>query len=57
MGYPADPEMIYEQYGKLVDIVVNGGYGNMMGSTVIDCSRGEDDIEVLREGLGGLEVL
>lgn len=48
--YITDPELIHEHYGKLVDIVVDGGYGNNVPSTVIDCTG--DEITLLRQGLG-----
>lgn len=53
--YFSDPEVIYEQYKDKVDLVIDGGYGNVYPSTVIDCSQNE--MEVIREGLGSLEVL
>jgi tRNA threonylcarbamoyl adenosine modification protein (Sua5/YciO/YrdC/YwlC family) len=55
LEYFSDPELIHRQYGKLVDMVVDGGFGNVYPSTVLDCSSGE--VEVTREGLGSLEVL
>jgi tRNA threonylcarbamoyl adenosine modification protein (Sua5/YciO/YrdC/YwlC family) len=33
-----DPELIYENFNKLVDIVIDGGPGGMVPSTVIDCT-------------------
>jgi tRNA threonylcarbamoyl adenosine modification protein (Sua5/YciO/YrdC/YwlC family) len=51
--YSTDPELIFEKYQNLVDIVIDGGYGNNVGSTVIDCSG--DEIEIIREGLGSIE--
>lgn len=53
--YFSDPETIYQQYGDKVDLVIDAGFGNIYPSTVIDCSG--DDMEVIREGLGSLEVL
>jgi tRNA threonylcarbamoyl adenosine modification protein (Sua5/YciO/YrdC/YwlC family) len=53
--YYIDPEIINEQYGHLVDLVVDGGFGNIYPSTVIDCSTGE--FEVIREGLGSPDIL
>jgi len=53
LEYPTDPEMIHEEYGYLVDVVIDGGYGGMVPSTVIDCSG--DEPEILREGLGELD--
>lgn len=51
--YTTDPELIYEKYRNLVDIVIDGGYGNNEASTVIDCT-GEEP-EIIRQGLGILE--
>src|SRR5690606_27569895 len=51
--YSTDPELIFEKYQHLVDIVIDGGYGQNIGSTVLDCTG--DEVEVLREGLGKLE--
>jgi tRNA threonylcarbamoyl adenosine modification protein (Sua5/YciO/YrdC/YwlC family) len=53
--YLADPETISERFGDKVDIVIDGGYGNLYPSTLVDCSGGE--VEVIREGLGSLEPL
>lgn len=55
MEYFSDPEIIHQQYENMVDMVVDGGHGNIYASTVLDCS--EDEIVVLREGIGSLEVL
>ena len=51
--YTTDPELIYEKYKDLVDIVIAGGYGNNQASTVVDCTNGE--FTILRQGLGVLE--
>ncbi|MEB2776476.1 L-threonylcarbamoyladenylate synthase [Algoriphagus sp. D3-2-R+10] len=53
--YSTDPELIFEKYQHLVDIVIDGGYGQNIASTVLDCTG--DEVEVLREGLGKLEDL
>lgn len=45
-----DPEIIHERFGNLVDMVIDGGIGGMIPSTVIDFTRGEP--EVVREGAG-----
>jgi tRNA threonylcarbamoyl adenosine modification protein (Sua5/YciO/YrdC/YwlC family) len=45
-----DPEIIYATFGNLVDIVIDGGPGGIIPSTIIDCTT--DDWMVLREGLG-----
>ncbi len=45
-----DPEAIFERFGKLVDIVVDGGIGGMHPSTVIDCTQ--EPYTLVRKGLG-----
>jgi tRNA threonylcarbamoyl adenosine modification protein (Sua5/YciO/YrdC/YwlC family) len=51
--YSTDPELIYEKYMKLVDIVIDGGYGNNIPSTIIDCTG--TDIAVIRQGMGNID--
>ncbi len=48
-----DPELIYANFGKLVDIVVDGGIGGMVPSTIIDCTG--DEPVMTRKGLGPWE--
>ncbi|MEM0995859.1 MAG: L-threonylcarbamoyladenylate synthase [Bacteroidota bacterium] len=55
--YEYDPDDIFERYGTRVDLFVDGGWGGSEPSTVVDCSRGDDEIEVLREGLGPVDLL
>lgn len=43
--YLSDPEEIYIRYGKVVDLVIDGGYGKNVASTVVDCT-GEDPVEI-----------
>lgn len=50
--YTTDPELIYEKYEKQVNLVIDGGYGGIEGSTVVDCTGGE--IEIVRQGKGEL---
>ncbi|RCH55142.1 threonylcarbamoyl-AMP synthase [Mucilaginibacter hurinus] len=52
--YSTDPELIYEKYQDKVDMVIDGGYGGNIPSTVIDCTSGEFD--VIREGKGELDL-
>ncbi len=54
LEYTTDPELIYEKWANLVDVVIDGGYGDNVASTVIDLSQGEP--EVLREGKGSLDI-
>jgi len=51
--YMTDPELINERYGRLVDLVIDGGYGQNVASTVVDCSG--EEIEIIRQGIGILE--
>ena len=53
--YTTDPELILERHNHLVDLVVDGGMGNLEASTVLDCTGSEP--EVLREGLGPVDDL
>ncbi len=52
--YSTDPELIHEKYENLVDIVIDGGYGDNIPSTVVDCTTG--DFDIIREGKGELEA-
>jgi len=53
--YTTDPELIFEKWQNIVDIVIDGGYGDNQPSTVIDLST--DEIEIIREGKGSLDIL
>ena len=48
--YSTDPELIHEKYEDIVDLVIDGGFGDNEASTVIDCTNG--DFEVIRDGKG-----
>jgi tRNA threonylcarbamoyl adenosine modification protein (Sua5/YciO/YrdC/YwlC family) len=50
LEYATDPELIFERYKHIVDIVIDGGFGGNVPSTVADLSV--DDWEVIREGAG-----
>jgi len=53
--YSTDPELIFEKWQNLVDVVIDGGYGDNIPSTIIDLSGHEP--EVIREGKGSLDIL
>jgi len=55
LEYTTDPELIYEKWNKLVDIVIDGGYGDNEASTILDFTNGE--VEVIREGKGSLDII
>ena len=50
--YTTDPELIYEKYQDKIDIVIDGGFGGIEGSTVVDCTS--DEPEIIRQGKGEL---
>lgn len=52
--YTTDPELILEKWDNLVDLVIDGGYGGNVASTVIDLTGSEP--LVIREGKGSLEL-
>ncbi|MDR0711276.1 MAG: threonylcarbamoyl-AMP synthase [Prevotellaceae bacterium] len=52
LEYPTDPNELYEQYGKLVDVVINGGIGGNIPSTIVNCTV--QPYELVREGKGEL---
>jgi tRNA threonylcarbamoyl adenosine modification protein (Sua5/YciO/YrdC/YwlC family) len=53
LEYSTDPELIHEKYEEIADIVVDGGYGEFIPSTIVDCTG--DEIIIVREGKGVLE--
>ena len=53
IDYTTDPELIHENMGHRVDLVIDGGYGNNVPSTIVDCTA--YPFEIIREGLGILE--
>ena len=48
--YTTDPELIHEKFGDLVDLVIDGGYGGNIPSTIVDCTG--DEPVITREGKG-----
>ena len=55
LEYTTDPELIFEKWHKLVDVVIDGGYGDNYASTIIDATNAEP--EVIREGKGSIDIL
>ncbi len=55
VAYYTDPEVIHEQFGHLVDIVIDSGIGHTDASTIIDCTSGTP--ELIRAGVGKLETI
>lgn len=54
LEYSTDPELIFEKWQNLVDVVIDGGYGDNHPSTIIDLSEGEP--VVIREGKGDIDI-
>jgi tRNA threonylcarbamoyl adenosine modification protein (Sua5/YciO/YrdC/YwlC family) len=55
LEYTTDPELIFEKWQNLVDVVIDGGYGDNIASTVIDLSGHAP--QIIREGKGDLDIL
>ena len=55
LEYTTDPELIFEKWKTRVDIVIDGGYGDNLASTIIDLTT--DFPEVIREGKGSIDIL
>lgn len=53
LDYTTDPELIDEDMGHLVDLVIDGGFGHNVPSTIVDCTGPE--VVIVRQGLGTLE--
>jgi len=51
--YVTDPDLIYEKYRLLVDLVIDGGFGGNTPSTIVDCTN--DDFDIVRDGAGDIE--
>lgn len=53
--YTTDPELIYEKWRDKVDLIIDGGYGGNIASTIVDLS--ENEITIIREGKGQTGLL
>lgn len=53
--YTTDPELIFEKWQNLVDVVIDGGYGDNQPSTIIDLSG--DEPVIIREGKGDIDII
>lgn len=50
LEYLTDPELIHEKFGHMVDLVIDGGYGGLEPSTIVDCT--EEEPVIIRQGKG-----
>ena len=53
LEYTTDPELIHEKFAELADIVIDGGFGELVPSTIVDCTS--DEPILVRQGKGELE--
>lgn len=53
--HATDPELIYADFKNLVDVIIDGGFGEVYPSTVIDCTS--DSPQVTREGMGDVSII
>ncbi len=53
LEYSTNPSDIYEKWQHEIELLLDGGYGNNQATTVVNCL--DDDIEIIREGLGELK--
>jgi tRNA threonylcarbamoyl adenosine modification protein (Sua5/YciO/YrdC/YwlC family) len=54
MEYFSDPYAIFEKFDEQVEFIIDGGFGNLKGSTIVNCA--EDEPFVVRQGLGEIHL-
>ncbi len=52
--YFADPYAIYERYDDNFGVIIDGGYGHLEASTIVDCTGG--GIDIIRQGIGKIDL-
>ena len=52
--YSTDPELIDERYEGLVDLIIDGGFGDTEGSTIVNCTS--EQFEITRQGKGAIKL-
>ena len=52
--YTTDPEEIFEDLKNVVDVVIDGGIGQNIPSTIVDCTQ--EPFEIVRQGLGEINL-
>lgn len=53
MDYFVDPYEIYQRYDSKVELIIDGGYGKLEGSTIVDCTGSSP--EVVRQGIAEID--
>lgn len=54
MDYFVDPYEIYQRYDSKVELIIDGGYGKLEGSTIVDCTG--DSPQIVRQGIAEIEL-
>lgn len=54
LEYFTDPYAIFERFDGQVQMIIDGGYGNLEASTVVDCTGNEP--EIIRQGIGIIDL-
>jgi len=54
LDYFADPYAIYEKYEGLVEMIIDGGTGNLEASTIVDCTGAV--AQIIRQGIGVIDL-
>ena len=54
LDYFADPYAIYEKYEESVEMIIDGGAGNLKASTIVDCTG--DVAKIIRQGAGIIDL-
>jgi len=54
IDYFVDPYAIYERMDDDVDMIIDGGYGHLEASTVVDCTGSSP--EIVRQGIGKIDL-
>lgn len=52
--YFADPYMIYERFDETIPLIIDGGYGQLEASTIVDCTSGSP--KLIRQGIGKITL-
>ncbi len=53
LEYSTDPELIHEKFSEIADLIIDGGYGQNVPSTIVDCT--EEVPFIIRQGKGIFE--
>ncbi|NQU87338.1 MAG: threonylcarbamoyl-AMP synthase [Mariniphaga sp.] len=54
LEYTTDPELIFEKYQDIADIIIDGGFGGLVPSTVVECTSNHP--KIIRQGKGNIDV-